>query len=485
IESYGEPVRSDNQQKMIGLRPDDGRTAAASDRENLSVGRSFDLRRRPTDRATGTRDDVGAAARVFVKGPMPVYLPLATFQDFDEDVWIVADAPVDASPVRPDERPGWMPVLQRPISPSFAGTQQHEIRVGDLGGSILPAPPLVERFRMGRITRPEFFGSTRSGLLRLARRSLPAGATLVVESKIVSPQRLVNVEPALPRHSDPALLRSTADARVQALAREWAGDRERGWRQIEQVVARLRDHVTVVSDVAIPHESREPGMIIDDLLFGTRAGRDCDIASAAVMLLRSLGYPTRLVSGLYADADTIDPDSGFASLGARDVRFWIEIRLADGSWITVDPIPGFPMLNLPRSTGEWVTAVWDRTLVVLSARPLLLTLIVALPIGLFLLRRPIVDGFVTTRCRLRGHRPAEVLRVIETRARLTGKPRPPGAPVGAWIEHLDPKLRDNGFVSSLNRALYASGTTSDPSVGRSALKQLTRRTIRQRATEAP
>lgn len=485
IESYGEPVRSDRQQKMIGLRPDDVRTAAASDRENLSVGRSFDLRRRPTDRPAMQRDDVGADARVFIKGPMPVYLPLATFNDFADDAWIAADAPVDASPVRPDERPGWMHVLQRPISPSFAGTQQHEIRIGDLGGSILPTPPLVERFRMGRINRSEFFGSTRSGLLRLARRSLPAGATMIVESKTVSAQRLVNVEPALPRHSDPALLRSSADARVQALAREWAGDRERGWRQIEQVVARLRDHVTLSSDAPSMSESTVPNAVIDELLFGTRIGRDCDIASAAVMLLRTLGYPTRLVSGLYADADAIDPDSGFASLDGRAVRFWIEIRLADGSWITVDPIPGFPMLNLPRSTGEWVTAVWDRTLLALSAQPLLLAMMIALPIGLFVLRRPIVDALVTARCRLRGHAPQEVLRVIETRARLAGTPRPPGAPVGQWVERLDPKLRDSGFVSALNRALYASPATSDPSIGRAALKQLTRRTIRQRTPEAP
>jgi hypothetical protein len=115
----------------------------------------------------------------------------------------------------------------------------------------------------------------------------------------------------------------------------------------------------------------------------------------------------------------------------------------------------------------------------------LVAIVLALPIGLFLLRRPIVDALVTARCRLRGHAPQEVLRVIETRARLAGAPRPPGAPVGQWIERLDPKLRDSGFVSALNRALYASPAASDPSIGRAALKQLTRRTIRQRTPEAP
>lgn len=466
IESYGAPTKPSEQQKMIGLNPRDVTVVQSNDRENLKTGRSFELRREAKQSTKRPTADSSATARLWIKGPMPTYVPLAVFEEFDGVAWREVPHGKSSVPARKLPDSNWMEILLRPISPSFDGTLEHQVRVGDLGGVVLPMPPIVERFKMGRVNRPEFFATMRNGYVRLASRTLPPGATFDVVTKRVTPLRLVGVEPALPKHSDPAVFSTAAvDDRVRALATAWGDGRPRGWRQIEQVVERLRSHVVLDAGCATA--------TVDDILFGSRRGRDYTVSSAAAMLLRSLGYPTRMVSGFYADTNDIDMRSGFAALDADNVHFWLEVRLADGTWITVDPSPGYPMLNLPRSTGEWLASVLSdaRHLVTSHA----MTLIIAWVIGMtiFIFRHGLVDGLATAVCLARGCGPLQVLGVIELRARLAGMQRPKSTPVGQWLRSLG---RDGAaaFAGELDATLYAEQQTAVTPSGRAALVALTR-----------
>ena len=458
VEAYGEPVKQSDQQKMVGLKPKDVTIAKGSDRENLKVGRSFQMQRQRKKSVPRPGAEVAADARVWVKGSLPVYLPLATFHDFDGTSWQVVEHGKPSIPARKMGDLHWMEILNRPISPSFSGTNEHEIRIGNLGGDVLPMSAIVERFRMGRVSRPDFFASTRSGLVRLAHRDVPAGATLNVVSKRVSPSLLVDVEPALPIHSDSSVLSTyPIGDPVSLLAAEWGADRSRGWRQIEQVVSRLRAHVTLnqnVPDLDGHASSSDP---VHELLFVSRNGADFQIASAAVMLLRSLDYPTRLVSGLYASENDVDERSGFVALDADDVHFWIEVRLADGTWITIDPSPGYPMLNFPTPPGEWLTSVWRDARFAVSNHAVAFVLSIAGVTGIVLFRRQLIDAVATALCHLRGCDSRRVMSVIELRARLLRRPRPPWMPAGVWIGSLDDGGGTSPFVEQLNRSLYGEG----------------------------
>jgi len=474
VESYGKPAKPSDQQRMVGLKPQDVKVVHGNDRENLRVGRSFELRREPQPHKPSA-GDVGAAARAWIKGPMPAYVPLAVFRDYDGAAWQVMDPGKPSIPARKMDA-NWMEILHRPISLAFAGTDHYEIRAGDLGGDVLPLPPIVERFRMGRVSRPDFFATTRSGLIRLARRTLPAGATVDVVAKRVAPARLVNVEPALPKHSDPSVLDvSLVDAGVLPLAVEWGGGRERGWRQIEQVLQRLRGHVAL-DQAAVVSASGEP---VRELLFASRRGPDHQIASAAVMLLRSLGYPTRLVSGFYASDDDVDPRSGFVPLSADDVHFWIEVRLADGTWITVDPTPGYPMLNLPTPPGEWLAGVWRDARLAIAANPLAAALTLVAATLFIISRRRWIDLFATLSCRLRGYPPRHVLRVLERRARIARRERPASMPPGKWVASLGAGPAGASFVAVLNRSLYRERTDApaDNAAAKAALVAIKLRTL--------
>src|SRR5205085_1957064 len=74
-------------------------------------------------------------------------------------------------------------------------------------------------------------------------------------------------------------------------------------------------------------------------------GPDYQFAGAAAVLLRVLGYPTRLVSGFYAAPGRYDPQTGHTPVVQDDLHFWAEVRLPPGDWLVVEPAPGYEVLG--------------------------------------------------------------------------------------------------------------------------------------------
>ena len=489
VESYGEPITSRDTQKMIGLKRKDVNVVASVDREDLRIGRSFETHRRPTrlPRAAGPNASAGAA--VWIKGPAPAYVPLAIFTDFDGDAWHAFDAGRRDVPVRKLNDTGWMQLLNRPLSPAYAGVSEYELRLGTLGGSVLPLPRGARQFKMGRADRPSFFASTASGFVRLANRSLPPGTVINVDCSRMTPSVLDEIPPANARQSAANLIDAThVDERVRSLACAWGAGQSRGWGQVEQVLVRLRQAVRVDPMATVDAGANA----VDQLLFATRRGPDHQIAGAAVMLLRSLDYPTRLVSGLYGDATKVDPRTGFAPLDARDTHFWIEVRMADGYWIPLDPTPGYPIFNLPKPASAWVEGAWieARQVVVRHAEAVAVALVGLA--ALVVARRQVIDRVATGACLLRGSTPLQVLRVVELRAKLLGRPRPKSEPVGIWLRSLGGEADIARLAREIDRVLYAgvrvpcegyalgasSGRLPAVSCGRNVLITLTLRKLR-------
>jgi transglutaminase-like putative cysteine protease len=87
---------------------------------------------------------------------------------------------------------------------------------------------------------------------------------------------------------------------------------------------------------------------IDQFLFVDKFGYCEQFASAATLMLRSLGIPARLVTG-YATGD-YDPVLNQAIVREKDAHAWVEVWFPGDGWVPVDPTPsfaGFPATQFP------------------------------------------------------------------------------------------------------------------------------------------
>src|SRR5262249_2798990 len=148
-----------------------------------------------------------------------------------------------------------------------------------------------------------FFGWAQYGLLRMRDRTIPAGTVIDTEAQTVDPRRLEEIvfSPQPDNRFDRYLTLVAGyavDPAVSALASRWGSGISAGWPQVEAVVALLRRHYTHDRGVACPADCRD---VVAHFLLTSRRGPDYQFATAAAVILRLLGYPTRVVGGLYAD----------------------------------------------------------------------------------------------------------------------------------------------------------------------------------------
>jgi Transglutaminase-like superfamily/TgpA N-terminal domain len=124
------------------------------------------------------------------------------------------------------------------------------------------------------------------------------------------------------------------DERVVALARELA---QRGKDPAARVVATVA-HLQLGYAYTLrpgPFRTEDP---VAEFLFDKKAGYCEYFASAAVVLLRLQGVPTRFVKGLSLGPHT-DEGGGLHVVRDRDAHAWIEAWLPGAGWIEADPTP--------------------------------------------------------------------------------------------------------------------------------------------------
>ncbi len=352
-ETYGEPFKPKKVEKMIALGQQDIGEQKERPAENLQAGREFAAVRRkpePRPRRPGER---AAKALVYVKGQTPLHLPLTTYSHFDGTAWREEPCCNWHFPAELEPRSSW---LRLPWSeaPFYAGVATHQVKIGTLESSPMPMPPHLTRFRVGSVNRLDFFDWAQFGIIRMTDRTVPAGTVIDSEARTVDPARLRSIWfPARPGDEGDHQLSFhgdyTIDASVAALAREWVGNLPRGWFQVEAVIAALRQGYAHDRSATAP-----PGCtdVVAEFLLRSGRGPDYLFASSATVLLRSLGYPTRVVSGLYASPGQYDPRTRHTPVTGDDVHFWAEVRLPNGLWIAIEPTPGYELLPPIRPWSE-------------------------------------------------------------------------------------------------------------------------------------
>jgi transglutaminase-like putative cysteine protease len=205
---------------------------------------------------------------------------------------------------------------------------------------------------------------------------------------------------------------------------------------------------------------------VDYFLFGAKYGYCEMFATAAALMLRSQGIPTRLVTG-YAPGE-YNPTLDQAVVRESDAHAWIEVFFPGHGWVPVDPTPTFSALAATQFPNRWAASGLAHLIphLALGAPTAALTGLGALALlpGLAALVAVLVIGLLW----LRGRRPprraarspaeAELIKLYERLQRRLGRRRaPPETPneyrqsvAGGELEELLIEL-----TAAVNRGVYA------------------------------
>lgn len=90
--------------------------------------------------------------------------------------------------------------------------------------------------------------------------------------------------------------------------------------------------------------------IVDYFLFDRQVGRCDHFASSMIVMLRSLGVPARIVTGL-APAQYDEASSGYL-YRAQDAHAWVEVYFQEYGWVPFEPTPSESPIDLTDTSGE-------------------------------------------------------------------------------------------------------------------------------------
>ena len=114
------------------------------------------------------------------------------------------------------------------------------------------------------------------------------------------------------------------------------------------------------------------GHPIDEFLFTRKTGYCEHYATAMVLMLRSIGIPSRLVTGFLATE--WNEFGNYYTVRQRDAHAWVEMYYPQSGWITMDPTPSNPLALAPSAWvafqrfAESLRLHWDRVFIRYSGR---------------------------------------------------------------------------------------------------------------------
>ncbi len=349
---------------------------------------------------------------------------------------------------------------------------RHELRIINLKTDRVPAPPNFIGIHIDELHTETLFTTTMDGMPAMDMDFIPQLSVLHVESlrrtSLASPN-LVTSE-------------STTNAetnRIHALAEAWTAGLETDWEKVEAICNRLREHYTLDFE----HEtSPETEDAVDYFLFESKRGPDHHFAVSAALLMRSLGYESRIVSGLYADAHNYERDSRVTPVYAENAHFWVEVlakapetKLSANRvyWLPLEPTPGYQLLLAPESFWAVLMNHTAQTFLALKRNPITTLACLAILIASYMKRAAIGDLIVTAWWEI-NHRLGDdrhcvisTLRLLNRRAYVRGNAVAKGEPLKSWacvkkeLSDQRPEGNKTSFYDLANWALYGEGTSLD------------------------
>jgi transglutaminase-like putative cysteine protease len=179
---------------------------------------------------------------------------------------------------------------------------------------------------------------TRGGALRVTdggASGLKYVAASVVEDELSTPRTPPDPLPPFER-DDLLLLPDNLDVRIPRLARETiegAATEDAKARAIEKYLRRNYGYTLQL----LPATVQDP---LANFLFDRRKGHCEYFASAMAVMLRTVGIPSRVVTGF--SSGVFNPLTGWQVVRASDAHSWVEAWIPSRGWTTYDPTPPDP-----------------------------------------------------------------------------------------------------------------------------------------------
>lgn len=505
----GEPPRPQTLERTVALEFQETKENEEEIARDQRGGREFSVVRRSPTRRPQSLDDRQANALMYVQGEVPLHLAMERYDTFDGRTWSHSHAAFPHPKIRVHQRRGkpWMQ-LANEVGASGRPPVSWVLKVVNLNAVRIPSPPQLAALHIDRIATTDFFRWTKDGVVEMVgRERIPQLTVIHLESsqRDCQPFRERDFTAGLPKpaadgnHSgsfpEPSKgLRQrhlTLPGERAHLARRfsaWTAGVPRGWRQVERVVARMRSDFHVDAH-AVPDPAATDA--VADFL-QTGRGPSYLFASAAAMILRAGGYPTRLVTGFYASSENYDRRERQTGVYPQDVHVWVEVMVNDRTWIPIEPTPGYRPPRETLSWSEWFSGVCQGAARWLARQLVWLSALVLSIAATWVTRRSWGDVLLTLICRAGalgswGSPRRQLLwtvRLLEWRGWLAGHPRPHSSTLTAWhggfAEQQANELRKR-LLSALRAAeqlLYGSPeqfAVSDPAALRASCAMIQRR----------
>ncbi len=469
-EVYGDPIPPEKMLRAIFVDQEKLLSQRGHKAPHIgTAGRQFSLYRKGRSQQNAPAPE-DANALLYAEGHTPLHLAMNVYERFDGVNWHEPNEEQVACELETRESDtSWMWLPKRHATEMLGGTRKHQLRFGRLNSERLPIPNLLERIRLGShqgTSVQEWANDVlrweHDGILG-ATQCMPNGTFLEVASRALDRSALFQANDLVGHHvaEDHSV---DVPKHLRASARALADGFEhipRGWKQIDALLSHLRKHFVHDRDRLVPSDCEDP---IHHFLHQARGGPAYQFVTTATLALRSLGYPTRVVSGFYVDPKDYVATAGHTPIRADDAHFWIEVRTIHGDWITFDPTPGY--LNewyrptLLESARRFIVGLADR----MVAKPL--TSLAGILISILLWWRPLwlQERLLTMWClwwplRSSERRLTDTLRLLDIRSRLCGRQRPPASTPLAWYRSVhNPASRD--FLQCLYASLYGEPETT-------------------------
>jgi transglutaminase-like putative cysteine protease len=142
------------------------------------------------------------------------------------------------------------------------------------------------------------------------------------------------------------ILLPRTDPRIAELSHAIAG----GTPSLAAKARLIENYLRTHYDYTLELPAAETSDPIADFLFHRKKGHCEYFASAMAVMLRTLGIPSRVITGF--QSGVYNPISGFQLIRTSDAHSWVEAWLPQSGWTTFDPTPPDP--NPPR------VSVWTR-----------------------------------------------------------------------------------------------------------------------------
>ena len=287
------------------------------------------------------RGRLGDSPVMYVRTGAPAYWRGLVFDTYRDGVWTSAIS--SYRQMEPYVPPRFLP----PPPPDNLGTFVQTFRVlRPLPGVINAAYPIESLYAPVSALREDAYGTFHTpGPLRPGQTYSVVSYLPNLTPDVLRKDSSLDV---LPDHLSAYIDMGPLSARAVQLALAVTGGATDYYSAVMAITTYLQRNYRYTLDLPPVPSGRDP---VDWFLFDARKGYCEQFATAATLLLRSLGIPARLATG-YATGD-YDPVLDQAVVREHDAHAWVEVWFPHHGWVPVDPTPGVSPLAATRFPEHW------------------------------------------------------------------------------------------------------------------------------------